>query len=122
MARSHDFGRGCEALAAAELTRSGWRVVHRNFRIGHREIDLVIRRGRQVAFVEVKGRSGLSYGHPLESIGPAKRRDVEVAARGWISAHGRPGDRYRFDAVAVVRGRGGPARIDHIEDAWRAGE
>ena len=57
-----------EALAAEHLVRGGWTVLHRNVRLGHKEIDLVARRGEVVAFVEVKTRGGLGYGHPLESI------------------------------------------------------
>lgn len=122
MAQTHDFGRRCEALAAAELTCRGWNLVARNFRHGHKEVDLIVRRGRTVAFVEVKGRSGSAFGHPLEAIGAGKRREVESAARGWIARHGRPGDRYRFDAVAVIRNSRNESHIEHIEDAWRPGE
>ncbi|MGH7576560.1 MAG: YraN family protein [Longimicrobiales bacterium] len=122
MGRSHDFGRRCEALAAAELAARGWVIVARNFRHGHKEVDLIVRRGHTIAFVEVKGRSGQAFGHPLEAIGHGKRREVESAARGWIARHGRPGDRYRFDAVSVILNGREPARIDHIVDAWRPGE
>lgn len=122
MGRTHDFGRRCETLAAAELARRGWRIVARNFRHGHKEVDLIVQRGRTVAFVEVKGRSGPAFGHPLEAIGAVKRREVESAARGWIARHGRPGDRYRFDAVAVIRYCRNDSRVEHLEDAWRPGE
>lgn len=122
MSRRHEFGRRCEALAATELARRGWRVLDRNFRYGHKEVDLIVRRGRVVAFVEVKGRSDLTFGHPLEAIGAAKRREIESAARGWIARHGQPGDRYRFDAVAIIRESRQNPRVDHVEDAWRPGE
>lgn len=122
MGRTHDFGRRCEALAAAELSRRGWRILARNFRHGHKEVDLIVRRGRTVAFVEVKGRSGPRFGHPLEAIGTGKRREVESAARGWIARNGEPGERYRFDAVAVIRDGRADSRVEHHEDAWRPGE
>jgi putative endonuclease len=57
-----------EQLAAGYLAERGWVILHRNYRIGHREIDLVARRNEVVAFVEVKTRGGLGYGHPLEAI------------------------------------------------------
>lgn len=87
--------------------------------MGRKEIDLVARRGSVVAFVEVKTRAGLGYGHPLEAITWKKRREIQQVASAWIDRHGRPGDSYRFDAVAVLVSAGGEPRIEHVEDAWR---
>ncbi|HVG44013.1 MAG TPA: YraN family protein [Longimicrobium sp.] len=108
-----------ERLAAEHLERAGWTVLARNFRVGHREVDLVARRGEVVAFVEVKTRAGLGYGHPLEAITAAKRREIEHVARIWVQRHGRPGDVYRYDAVAVLILAGAEPSIEHVEDAWR---
>jgi putative endonuclease len=118
MTRSHDLGRTGERLAASYLRHRGWSIVERNWRFHHKEIDLVVRRGGQVAFVEVKTREGRSLAHPLESITSAKRRDLATAARGWIALRGTVGESYRFDAVAVVRDEAG-TRLEHVEDAWR---
>ena len=107
-----------EELAAQHLARAGWTVTHRNFRLGHREIDLVARRGEVVAFVEVKTRSGLGYGHPLEAITAKKRREIAQVAGAWIERFGSVDDVYRFDAVAVLV-RGGEPEVEHVEDAWR---
>jgi putative endonuclease len=107
-----------EEIAARHLARAGWTVTHRNFRLGHKEIDLVARRGEVVAFVEVKTRAGLGYGHPLEAITARKRREIAQVATAWIERHGAPGDVYRFDAVAVLV-RGGEPEVEHVEDAWR---
>jgi putative endonuclease len=108
-----------ERLAADYLEGRGWTVLARNFRVGHREIDLVARRGEVVAFVEVKTRAGLGYGHPLQAITRAKRREIEQVAAIWLQRHGRPGDVYRFDAIAVLLPSGGPPNLEHVEDAWR---
>ena len=108
-----------ERLAAEHLERAGWIIVDRNFRMGRKEIDLVARRGEVVAFVEVKTRAGLGYGHPLEAITWRKRREIHQVATAWIERHGRPGEVYRFDAVAVRLGAGGSPELEHVEDAWR---
>jgi putative endonuclease len=113
-------GREYEAAAVEYLERSGWRIVARNLRWKRKEIDLVVRRDRVVAFVEVKGRSGPGCGHPLEAITARKRRVIREVALAWIQRHGRPGDLFRFDAVAVHEGPAG-LEIDHVEDAWRPG-
>lgn len=128
MASHNEFGARAEQLAAALLERNGWTILHRNWRFGRREIDLIARRGRTVAFVEVKARSRASHGHPLETIDWRKRRDLGIAASGWIARCGVPGEEYRFDAVHVLaaqardRRRGDctrdPPDVQHTENAW----
>jgi putative endonuclease len=127
MAAHNDFGAYAERLAVALLERNGWTILHRNWRYGRREIDVIARRGSLVAFVEVKARARVTHGHPLESIDWRKRRDLAIAARGWIARHGAPPDEYRFDAVHVVapqrvrRGAQrapGPPDVQHTENAW----
>ncbi len=128
MAAHNDFGSYAEHEAAALLERNGWTILHRNWRFGRREIDVIARRGSTVAFVEVKARGRVTHGHPLESIDWRKRRDVGIAAAGWIERHGRAGEEYRFDAVHVVAGQalaresgdrgGGAIEVQHTENAW----
>ncbi|MGD8277753.1 MAG: YraN family protein [Gemmatimonadota bacterium] len=121
MARSHRFGIRCEQLAARHLIDGGWQVLHRNYRFGHREIDLIARHGDVVAFVEVKGRTGPAYGHPLVAVTARKQREIERVARQWIARYGRSGEVYRFDAIAVRLDASGAPVVDHVPDAWRLG-
>ncbi len=118
MAESHRFGQRGEDLAARFLQGRGWRVLARNWRFHHKEIDLVVGRDRLVVFVEVKSRAADGLVSPLASIPAGKRRELATAARGWIALRGREGESYRFDAVIVVRGPAG-TRLEHVEDAWR---
>lgn len=128
MAAHNDFGARAERLAAAHLERNGWTILERNWRFGRREIDLIARRGCTIAFVEVKARAGVAHGHPLESIDWRKRRDVAIAASGWIARHGRHAWEYRFDAVHVIAphrvlrvctaGEDGVPGVHHTENAW----
>jgi len=97
------FGLGAETRAAWWLRVKGYRVLARRFRGGGGEIDLIVRRGRVVAFVEVKARSGLD--DAILSFTPAKLRQVGRAARAWISREREAGLTYRLDAVAVAPGR-----------------
>ena len=116
---THDLGKRFEARVARHLERRGFRVLDRNVRFRRKEIDLVIRRGSVVAFVEVKGRRGPGWGHPLEAVTWKKRREIATVAAWWVARNGREGWIYRFDAVAVDVGQDGAVRIDHVEDAWR---
>lgn len=118
-----ELGRRGEGLAARYLVERGWRLLARNYRSGPKEVDLVVRRGGILAFVEVKTRTSSDFGHPLDAITHRKRREVVAGACGWLREHPPPpGTIRRFDAVAVRIGSDGTVRIEHVEDAWRAGE
>lgn len=123
MSSAHALGRAAEALAAAHLERRGWTILQRNWRHGHREVDLIARRAGVVAFVEVKARTRRSCGHPLDAINRAKRRDLELAARVWVARHEAacPGDPvdYRFDAIWVIGDPCARHEIEHVAGAWR---
>jgi putative endonuclease len=118
MARSHIVGRQGEAMVAAYLERLGWRILARNWRFHRKELDIVAERDGLIAFVEVKARTTGGWGSPLEAISPAKRRELTQAARGWIAAHGRRDQAYRFDAAIIVNGRR-RTTLEYVEDAWR---
>lgn len=111
-----------EQLAAAHLETLGYTILERNYRSGRREIDLIVRRGNLVAFVEVKTRAGEGFGHPLEAITALKRREVERVAVHWHRRDGRRWQHFRFDAVGVLIRRGAAPVIEHIPNAWRLGE
>jgi putative endonuclease len=109
-------------LAAEYLEALGYTVLSRNYRWGRREVDLIVRLGRVVAFVEVKTRAGDGFGHPLEAITALKRREVERVAIHWQRRNGRARQQYRFDAVGVLLRRGARPIIEHVPNAWRLGE
>ena len=95
-------------------------MVEQRFRMGRHDLDLVVRRGSLVVFVEVKWRSSVGMGAPEEAVGRRKRQVIEQVAWAWILRRGEPGETYRFDVVAMT-GELGRCRIRHIEDAWRPG-
>lgn len=119
MTTAQELGRRGEALVASLLEERGWQILHRNYRFGHKEIDLIARRAQIVAFVEVKTRAGSMFGDPLEAVHALKRREIEKVARVWIVRHGGAEDLYRFDAAAVLWPSGGPPRVRYVKDAWR---
>lgn len=108
-----------ERLALAYLTSCGWSIEAHRFRMGRHDLDLIVRRGELVVFVEVKSRRGASCGSPLEAIPRRKQTTVGKVAALWALRFGRRGDVYRFDAIAVHFHPGGRVEIEHVEDAWR---
>lgn len=107
-----------ELAALAWLADRGWQIEAHRYRFGRHDLDLVVRRGSLVAFVEVKTRKDNRYGAPGEALGWKKRRTLALGARWWRQEHGRPGDQFRYDLISVALTPSGP-RIDHAEDAWR---
>lgn len=111
------FGREGEVVAERWLRRRGWRVLHRRFRSGHRDIDLIAERDGTVAFVEVKARHGGWFGGPVEAVNWKKRRELARSASVWIDRHGRAGESYRFDVIGVLVDEG-RVRVRHVENAF----
>src|ERR671910_2858447 len=114
----HLLGVEGERMAIAYLTSCGWSVEAHRFKLGRHDVDLVIRKGRTVAFVEVKTRRSGVCGSGLEAVSRRKQRDIARVASVWLLQHGRAEDEYRFDLVAVQTGGSGSA-IEHVADAWR---
>lgn len=99
-------GRDAERRARLHYRLRGYRILGANVWAGGYELDLVVRRGRRLVFVEVKSKSGGRYGSALAMVGPEKARRIRRAAHAYLAA--RPelrGLAVRFDVVAEERGR-----------------
>jgi len=84
----------------------GWRVLGANVWAGGNEVDVIVRRGRELRFVEVKEKTGPAFGEPAEMVGAEKQRRVRRAAELWLA--GRPDLaelQVAFDVVSVHEGR-----------------
>ena len=114
---AHSLGAVSETIAADFLTRHGFRILARNYRVNRKEIDIVAQRANVVAFVEVKARGGDGYGHPCDAITWKKRREIAHVANAWIARFGTPALAYRFDAIAI-RWQGSRYSVEHVENAW----
>ena len=91
-----------ESRARRHYRLRGYRILGTNVWIGGYELDLVVRRGSALAFVEVKSKSGNRAGDPLEMVGPEKQRRLRQAAEAWLAAHPEvAGLEVRFDVVAI---------------------
>lgn len=115
---THRIGSWGERIAAEYLERCGWRIIDRNFRVGRKEVDLIARREGVLAFVEVKTRRSLNFGHPLSAVAARKRHTIRQVAEGWVARFGERDLEYRFDAVSVERRGAGKLSIQHVENAW----
>lgn len=96
-------GRRGEALAAWYLRLKGWRILARRVKTPRGEIDLVARRGRVVAFVEVKWRA--TSGELDLAIDEYRLRRVAAAAEAVAHRFARPDDEVRIDVLLLAPGR-----------------
>lgn len=95
-----------EGRAARWYRLRGWRIVGANVWAAGNEVDLIVRRGRQLRFVEVKEKRGPAFGDPAEMVGAEKQRRIRRAAEAWLA--GRPeldNLEIGFDVVSVREGR-----------------
>ena len=91
-----------ELRARRHYRLRAYRILGANVWIGGYELDLVVRRGRRLAFVEVKAKSGERLGDPLEMVTKEKQRRLRLAAEAWLASHPEcAGLEARFDVVAV---------------------
>jgi putative endonuclease len=106
-------GRGAETLACWYLRLKGWRILARRARVPGGEVDVVARRGRTLAFVEVKARS--TEHAAAFALDHWRLRRVAVAAERLAPRYARDGDDIRIDAIFIVPGR----LPRHLTNVWQ---
>lgn len=111
----HELGRAGEDLAAEYLERRGIVVLARNWTCARGELDIIGTDGDVVIFCEVKTRSGIDYGAPLDAVDEGKARRMRLLAGEWLDQRCLRGCPVRFDVVSVLWPPGGPVRIEYAE-------
>lgn len=117
MAEHNDLGNQGETLAANFLVEKGYKILHRNWVSGKKELDIVAEDGDMLVIVEVKTRSTETWEHPKEAITNGKIKNIVNAAEAYIFEFDITKET-RFDIVSVIPQRDGSFRIEHIEDAF----
>ena len=111
------FGNAGEDAACAYLRKNGWHILGRNVRIGRNEIDVIARKKKMTAFIEVKRRSSLGFGRPAEAVNFEKQRRIAQAAALYMQENGLMNANIRFDVIEIL-----PGELRHIEAAFDASE
>ena len=106
-----DFG---ERLAARHLTGLGLVILDRNWRCREGEIDIVARDGATLVVCEVKTRSSVRFGTPLEAITTTKAARLCRLGRIWAREHQLQYADLRVDVVAIVHAPREPTKLEHI--------
>ena len=114
--KKSETGRRGEELALAWLREHGFRLLDRNWRSGHKELDLVMEGPRRVHVVEVKTMTPPLQIQPYEKVDPAKQGRLVAAARRYIAQRQETRE-VQFDVVSVILD-GDRTRVEYIPDAF----
>ncbi|MBI1260196.1 MAG: YraN family protein [Rhizobiales bacterium] len=112
---AHRLGHVAEAMACFWLMAKGYRIRARRFKTHAGEIDIVVSRGRLLAFVEVKARP--DFDRAMEALSPKQRQRLLRAAELYVARHPKLASYdLRFDMVLIA-----PRRLPrHVVNAWQA--
>lgn len=125
-----EIGKFGEDIAVKHLREKGYRILERNFRYSHRELDIIAENDQWIAFVEVKARTDNGYnlqryGNPGRAVTLQKQKFIISAANHYIKTH-HPGKWPRLDVIEVYlapqlyHGKPIVKKIRHMEGAFRA--
>jgi putative endonuclease len=108
------LGKSGEQAAAEYLQGCGFRILDRNWRSADGEIDIVAVERQVLVICEVKSRTSVRHGSPLEAVSRAKRSRLRRLAVQWLNAHGVRFDQVRIDVVGLTYEGTGGFTIEHI--------
>ncbi|HET6425003.1 MAG TPA: YraN family protein [Planctomycetaceae bacterium] len=119
LTRQESFGTRGERAAERYLVGHGYRVLRRQHRNHGGELDLIALDGDTVVFVEVKTRSGVTHGQPIDAVNLDKQRRMTRAALVYLKREGWLDRRSRYDVIAVVwPDRESTPQITHYRNAF----
>jgi putative endonuclease len=117
MGKHNETGARGEQFAESYLREQGYEILCRNWRYGHKEIDLIADDKGMLVFVEIKARSGLRFGFPEEAVTLKKQSNMQLAAEAYLEK--KPAYRtVRFDVIALLYSGEQVREIRHLVDAF----
>ena len=112
--KASKLGENGEQFVAEYLTKIGYQIMSRNWRVREGELDIVARdQNGLIIFVEVKTRTSIAFGDPLESIDRKKLFRIQKLALAWLATNLRLGNPYRIDSAGVIISRSGEITLDY---------
>jgi putative endonuclease len=107
-----------ESIAGNLLKKKGYKIVQRNYRCKHGEIDIVAEIKRTLVFVEVRTKSSLEFGTPEESVTAGKKKKIVSSVFDYLNDHKCLSRIWRIDFIGIeLSGDGSIKRVNHIENA-----
>lgn len=116
MAAHNELGKEGEAEAVVYLENRGYTILHRNWRSGRFELDIVAKKDKELIVVEVKTRRNNQYGLPEEAVTSRKIKHIISSTDSYLKRYAIDLP-VRFDIITVV-GTKPPFQIEHIKEAF----
>ncbi|WP_298594989.1 YraN family protein [uncultured Mitsuokella sp.] len=114
------LGNQGEALAANYLIQHGYAILAQNYRIRSAELDLVVKDGNTIAFVEVKTRRNMHFGSGAEAVNYRKQKKIIQAAQYFLQRWNLEGRPCRFDVIEIYKDTNQLYRIHHLKNAFES--
>ncbi len=115
---SKSQGKTGEDIAEKILIEAGYKIIKRNFRFGHGEIDIVAMEGDCLVFVEVKSRRTLEYGEPEYAVTQSKIKQLKRIAEAYYYINKIESQECRFDVITILGDLKNNPKVNHIKNAF----
>jgi len=107
-----------ESFVCVHLRKMGYEIIQTNYASRYGEVDIIAQEGDEICFIEVKTRSGASYGDPLEAITAAKRHKLIRMAQWYLAQKNLENVNARFDVAGVFSNSFGEPTLEIIKNAF----
>ncbi len=112
-----ELGKRGEAIAEEYLAKNGYKIRHKNWHYGHKELDIVATKNNTLIVVEVKTRWTNYWEEPKESVRRKKQRFIIEAAEAYVQNYNLNMD-VQFDVISIIL-QGEIFELEHIQDAFQ---
>ena len=110
-------GNWVEQIAADHLVSNNFSIVHRNWKWGNAEVDIIAQQKQFLIFIEVKTRSSSKFGFPERAVNKAKQQQYVQLAKAYIEKEKWNLD-VRFDIISIIKISDQTFELEHIKDAF----
>lgn len=119
MADHNDFGKAAEKLAVEFLEKEGYKILIKNFRFRHAEVDIIAEKNDIIVVVEVKARNSNAFISPQEAVTKSKIKLLVLATDHYLAKF-NPHKEVRFDIISVQPDEAGKLIVEHLPEAFDA--
>ena len=116
MSKNKKIGLLGEELALQHCLDNGYELIEKNWTVGHKEIDIILKKEGIYIFVEVKTRTNLKMGMPESAISYTKIKNVTEASQVFLID--KQYKDIRFDVISIILKKDTEPELLHIKDAF----